>query len=255
MSSFWNVPSLLGYPTPLHSRLWFLRAQAFHSLDPTGPTLIFFSSLSPQLWALSNFKPRSPSLQVVSCILGCFFASWATRETELVKSGDEQGKEKRERETDTTLLHSISKKNEPSSRPVLNQADAVALFGAMPWRGLLWPGLAALRVLVLWQMNLTSALVYRWGKWVGELPWRLTGKELASQCRRRVQSLGGEDPLEEAWAATPVFLPGKPHGQRSQAAYSPWGHRVRHDLATKRRHRLCYRVPMLEKAFNWKHCH
>ena len=74
-------------------------------------------------------------------------------------------------------------------------------------------------------MNLTSALVYRWGKWVGELPWRLTGKELTSQCRRRVQSLGGKDPLEEAWATTPVFLLGKSHGQRSQAGYSPWGHR------------------------------
>ena len=24
---------------------------------------------------------------------------------------------------------------------------------------------------------------------------------------------------------TPVFLPGKPHGQRSLASYSPWGHR------------------------------
>ena len=28
---------------------------------------------------------------------------------------------------------------------------------------------------------------------------------------------------------TPVFLPGKSHGQRSLAGYSPWGHRVRHD--------------------------
>ena len=25
------------------------------------------------------------------------------------------------------------------------------------------------------------------------------------------------------WQATPVFLPGKPHGQRSLAGYSPWG--------------------------------
>ena len=32
---------------------------------------------------------------------------------------------------------------------------------------------------------------------------------------------------------TPVFLPGKSHGQRSLLGYSPWSHkRVRHNLAT-----------------------
>ena len=31
---------------------------------------------------------------------------------------------------------------------------------------------------------------------------------------------------------TPVFLPGKSHGQRSLVGYSPWGRRVRHDWAT-----------------------
>ena len=30
-----------------------------------------------------------------------------------------------------------------------------------------------------------------------------------------VQSLGQEDPLEEAWQPTPVFLPGESQGQRS----------------------------------------
>ena len=28
-----------------------------------------------------------------------------------------------------------------------------------------------------------------------------------------------------AWQPTPVFLPGESHGQRSLAAYSPWGHK------------------------------
>ena len=33
---------------------------------------------------------------------------------------------------------------------------------------------------------------------------------------------------------TPVVLPGKSHGQRSLAGYSPWDlERLRHDLATK----------------------
>ena len=29
----------------------------------------------------------------------------------------------------------------------------------------------------------------------------------------------------QRWQATPVFLPGKSHGQRSLAGYSPWGHK------------------------------
>ena len=37
----------------------------------------------------------------------------------------------------------------------------------------------------------------------------------------QVQSLGLEDLLEE-WQPTPVFLPGKSHGQRSPMGYSPW---------------------------------
>ena len=38
-----------------------------------------------------------------------------------------------------------------------------------------------------------------------------------------VQSLGEEEPLEKGMALTPVFLPGKPHGQRSLEGYSPQG--------------------------------
>ena len=38
----------------------------------------------------------------------------------------------------------------------------------------------------------------------------------------RVLFLDWEDPLEEGMA-TPVILPGKSHGQRSLAGYSPWG--------------------------------
>ena len=38
-----------------------------------------------------------------------------------------------------------------------------------------------------------------------------------------VGSLGLEDPLEREWQPTPVFLPGKSHGQRSLEGYSPCG--------------------------------
>ena len=41
--------------------------------------------------------------------------------------------------------------------------------------------------------------------WVGKIPWR------------------------RAWQPTPVFLPGKFHGQMSLAGYSPRGQRVGHN--------------------------
>ena len=38
-----------------------------------------------------------------------------------------------------------------------------------------------------------------------------------------IQSLGWENPLEKGRLPTPVFWPGKFHGQRSLVGYSPWG--------------------------------
>ena len=35
----------------------------------------------------------------------------------------------------------------------------------------------------------------------------------------------GRSPGEGNGKATPVFLPGESHGQRSLVGYSPWGHR------------------------------
>ena len=45
--------------------------------------------------------------------------------------------------------------------------------------------------------------------WVGKIPWR------------------------RKWQPTPVFLPGKYHGQRSLAGCSLWGLRESDDLATE----------------------
>ena len=42
----------------------------------------------------------------------------------------------------------------------------------------------------------------------------------------RAQSLGQEDLLEKEGQPTPEFLPGKTHGERSLADYSPWHQRV-----------------------------
>ena len=41
----------------------------------------------------------------------------------------------------------------------------------------------------------------RFDPWVGKIPWR------------------------RKWQPTPVFVPGKSHGQRNLAGYSLWGHK------------------------------
>ena len=46
-------------------------------------------------------------------------------------------------------------------------------------------------------------------------------KHLPTMQETWVQSLGLEDPLEKEIEPTPVFLPGKSHGQRSLVGYSP----------------------------------
>ena len=47
-----------------------------------------------------------------------------------------------------------------------------------------------------------------------------------------VLSLGQQDPWRREWLLTPVFLPGKYHGQRSLVGYSSWDCRVRHNWLT-----------------------
>ena len=60
-------------------------------------------------------------------------------------------------------------------------------------------------------------------------PGSASGKELICQCRRRKRP--GFDPWVRKipWRRkqqpTPVFLPGKSHGQRSLEGSSPWGHK------------------------------
>ena len=58
-------------------------------------------------------------------------------------------------------------------------------------------------------------------------PGGASGKEPACQ-RRRHKRQGfhpwvGKIPQGKSWQPTPAFLPGKSHGQRSLAGYSPYG--------------------------------
>ena len=68
------------------------------------------------------------------------------------------------------------------------------------------------------RINISSLIVYR-------LPCEAQWKEPACQCRRlgSIPGSGKIDPWRRKWQPTPIFLPGKSHGQRSLAGYSPWG--------------------------------
>ena len=59
----------------------------------------------------------------------------------------------------------------------------------------------------------------------------------AGGCKEtQIGSLGGKIPWRREWWPTPVSLPGEFHGQRSLAGYSPWGCRVRRNLACMHTH-------------------
>ena len=73
------------------------------------------------------------------------------------------------------------------------------------------------------------------------LLWWLSGKESTCQCRRReFNPWVWKMPWKRKWQPTPVFLPGKSHRQRSLVGYSPWDHRVGHDLSTKEQMHTCF---------------
>ena len=60
-------------------------------------------------------------------------------------------------------------------------------------------------------------------------PGGTSGKEPGYQCRRTkthwFDPWVGKIPWRRKWLPTAVFLPGKPHGQRSLISYSPWVHK------------------------------
>ena len=84
-------------------------------------------------------------------------------------------------------------------------------------------------------LNYQPIYLARWlGIWFTDLilnglPRWHSDKESACQCRRcrrpRFNPWIGKIPCSRKWQPTPAYLPGKSHGQRSLAGYSPWVHR------------------------------
>ena len=97
--------------------------------------------------------------------------------------------------------------------------------------GAWWAAVSGVAQSRTWLKRLSSKAIY-------EASWWLNGKESACQCRWGEFDLWVRKiPWRRKWQPTPVFLPGKSHGQRSLTGYSPLGHkRVRHDSATEQDH-------------------
>ena len=64
-------------------------------------------------------------------------------------------------------------------------------------------------------------------QWQGDIYFLLDCTVLKNPCwRQEFNPWVGKIPWSGRWQPTPVSLPGKFHGQRSLAGYSPWGHKV-----------------------------
>ena len=87
-------------------------------------------------------------------------------------------------------------------------------------------------------------------------PGGTSGKESACQCRRckrhEFNPWIGKVLWRRKWQPTPVFLPGKSHGQRSLVGYSPWCHKE--SDTTEHAHRTDY-VLLLRIAVYLGFCH
>ena len=67
-------------------------------------------------------------------------------------------------------------------------------------------------------------MYHKWYKHaVFNIPGDSVVKNLPAVQETQIPFLGQKIPWKRKWQPTPVLLPGKSHGQRSLAGYSPWG--------------------------------
>ena len=105
--------------------------------------------------------------------------------------------------------------------------------GRSVWRQLLQPALPPFPNLLLahsgWELVLLPLLSSLFCLSVGCgvcFPASSVVKNLPANAGDADSILGSERfPWRKKWQPTPVFVPGKSHGQSSLAGYSPWGHK------------------------------
>ena len=100
----------------------------------------------------------------------------------------------------------------PNSLPALAQLSA-ALLSLLP----------TVNQMVVYVASLMPTALLITGPSAEGIWTRIVLKNTPAMQEMQIRSLGWEDPLEKEWQPTPVFLPGKFHGQRSLEGYSPKG--------------------------------
>ena len=87
---------------------------------------------------------------------------------------------------------------------------------------------ALFTIVMIWKNSSVHKSIYyfQWNiNYLRLLGW-FTGKESDCQCRRhRFDPWVRNMPWRRKWQSTAVFLPGKSHGQKALACYSPWGYK------------------------------
>ena len=97
----------------------------------------------------------------------------------------------------------------------IDSADQTECVGSKPGSSYVW---------VTGPLRAPSLLALSTSK--GGFPGDLDGKESTCQCRRHgLDSWVRKISWRRKGLPIPVFLPGKPHGERSLAGYRPWGHK------------------------------
>ena len=81
----------------------------------------------------------------------------------------------------------------------------------------------------MWDAHILRYSMHNLSFWDLGFPGGNSGKEPSAQWkslkRQAFYPWVRKIPWRRKWQLTPVFLPGKVHGQRSLAVYSPWGHK------------------------------
>ena len=124
--------------------------------------------------------------------------------------------------------HKVRSFSQPSKNSLIPRQEA-SLSPAHPHQSRCHTGRAH------WVPGALLSTVYTLLYYVLPTRW-LSGKESACQCRScKFNSwVVGKIPWRRKWQPIPVFLPGKFHGHRSLAGYSPQGHkREGHNLAAE----------------------
>ena len=81
----------------------------------------------------------------------------------------------------------------------------------------------------MWEAHILRYNMRNLSFWDLDFPGGNSGKEPSCQWRslnrQGFYPWARKIPWRRKWQPTPVFLPGKVHGQRSLVGYSPWGHK------------------------------